>query len=982
MPRRERPLDPDDGVLYEFAVELRRVREAAGSPTYREMSRRAHYSAAALSQAASGRQLPSLAVTLAYVTACGADAQAWEARWYQVASKMSALDGTAQSDGLAVEDGAPYVGLAAFQPTDAGRFFGREDLVAGLLERMRVSRLVGVFGPSGSGKSSVLRAGVAATVMADGLLGRGSQPTVVLTPGSRPMEECAVRLADLTGHLVSAVAAELAKKRDNLHLWVRGVMAGRPADEDLVLVVDQFEEVFTLCQDPAERHEFVMALVTAATAPTSRLRVVLGVRADFYGRCGEWPDLADALQNSQILVGAMTPDQLRTAIIQPALRAGYTVEGALVTRLVADATGQPAVLPLLSHVLLETWRRRRGTILNLTSYDAAGGIDHAVARTAETAYSALDLTQQTIARQLFLRLIAVTEDTEPTKRRIRRTELNEQDPNTGTVLDALAHARLITLDRDRIDIAHEALIRCWARLRTWVDSDRDGLRIHRQLTEATDTWQALDRDDSTLYRGTRLAITREWVTENEDLLNPRERDFLGASVDAEQAERRRSRRRARRLRQLAAILTLLILVTVTTVILAIRSQREVAQQHRRAIVEQAVTLVSSLDSRLAIQVRLAAYRLDPTELVRGSLLGTFQRIYVSRVIGHKGAVNAVAFALNGQILISAGADRAVALWDITDPYRPRKRAVITGHAASVRTVAVSPNGHILATGADDHTVKLWDISNPDQPEPKATIINHHDVITSVTFAPTGHLLATASADHTLRLWDTNNPAQPTELAAVDNRTTVDNTMTFSPDGHLLATANTDHTAHLWNIDNPRRPTLIGTAIGHTDIITSVTFVDTARLATGSADKTTRLWDTTDPRHPTQYATLGIRSILPEDVSQVDAVSASPTHHQLVIASRETGVSIWDITYPYPPEQFAAANTDAGNIHAVTFSPDGSRFAAAGSYGEIEFVELPYLHVPESIDDLVPDICRRAYPTITQAEWNQYFPGFPYQPPCP
>ncbi|HET9139873.1 helix-turn-helix transcriptional regulator [Actinophytocola sp.] len=286
MPRQEQPLEPDGTVLYEFAAGLRRIRELAGGPTYRELSRRAHYSVAALSEAAAGRKLPSLAVTIAYAGACGADTAVWEQRWRQVAAELTPPDDEVESDLP-----APYVGLAAFQPEDAGRFFGRDEVVLDLLRRIRARRLVGVFGASGSGKSSVLRAGVAATAMARGVFDTGPQPVVLLTPGPQPRRECAARLAELTGDLEESVLAELTGPPDTLRSWIHRAMAGRPDDEDLLLIVDQFEETFTLCQDPAERAWFIDALVRAGAG---RARVVLGVRAYFYGHCGLWPALVEA----------------------------------------------------------------------------------------------------------------------------------------------------------------------------------------------------------------------------------------------------------------------------------------------------------------------------------------------------------------------------------------------------------------------------------------------------------------------------------------------------------------------------------------------------------------------------------------------------------------------------------------------------------------------------------------------------------------
>jgi transcriptional regulator with XRE-family HTH domain len=472
--RRERPLDAADSALGRFAAGLRELREHVGSPTYRELAERSGYSVAALSKAASGRKLPSLAVTLAYVRACGGDADGWREQWRAVSAELA--DAGAED---APAD-APYVGLAPFQAEDADRFYGREAVVDELVDLVRERRFTGVFGASGAGKSSVLRAG---------LLARTTGPSVLFTPGARPMDAFVI-----------------------------------PGGDPLV-VVDQFEELFTLCEDEAERARFVEALVAAATE--GRARVVIGVRADFLGRCGRYPELVSALRGGQLLLGAMGVEELRQVIMRPAAAAGCMVEAALVSRLVADAAGQSVVLPLVSHALLETWRRRGGATLTLAGYEAVGGIEHAIARTAEQVYAGFTETERTVARRVFLRLVAFPDGAEPARRRVRREELE-----SGAVLDRLTQARLLTVDADTVEFTHEALLRCWPRLREWIVEDRQGLRVHRMLTEAAQSWEAHECDPGALYRGARLAVAREWSASA--VLTTGDRRFLEASLAAEQ----------------------------------------------------------------------------------------------------------------------------------------------------------------------------------------------------------------------------------------------------------------------------------------------------------------------------------------------------------------------------------------------------------------------------------------------------------------
>ncbi|MET9629527.1 AAA family ATPase [Lentzea sp. NPDC006480] len=546
MPRGERPLDDGDSPLLLFAADLRRLRTNAGLPSYRELSRRAHFSASTLSEAAGGRKLPGLDATLAYVRGCHGDESAWEQRWHDVAVAM------AQS--RSANDGpSPYVGLNPFTREDADRFFGREALTHTLLDRLERQRFLAVFGASGEGKSSLLRAGLAAKF----------ERSVICTPGHDP----------------DAAIAEALDRHPDL------------------LVVDQFEELFTLCDDEVQRAAFLDALLSADC------RRVIAIRSDFYPNCAQYPKLADALTDAQVLLGTMTPDELRRAITQPAATVGCTVETALLTTLVAEAAGRSGVLPLVSHALLETWHRRRGNTLTLTGYQAAGGIQGALAQSAEAAYASLDEDQQRLAKQLLLRL-----SIDGTKRPIPR-----QDVVGEEVLDVLAETRLITVDEHTVEVTHEALFLAWPRLRAWLDEDHEGLRTHRRLTDAARTWQELGRDTDSLYRTGRLAETTEWIARATPELTATESEFIGAS-------KARERRRSRRVRWIAAGLTALLVATTATAVVAVRQRREVDRlelvRKSQELTAQSEALAGS-DPKRAGQLAAEAYQAYPTPEARG-----------------------------------------------------------------------------------------------------------------------------------------------------------------------------------------------------------------------------------------------------------------------------------------------------------------------------------------------------------------------------
>ncbi|OSZ55337.1 DNA-binding protein, partial [Streptomyces pharetrae CZA14] len=451
---------------------------------------------------AAGEKLPTLAVTLAYVAACGGNADDWEKRWRAVTEELAAMP---REDAGAEE--SPYRGLTRFEPGDADVFFGRDQLIENLLALVRAHRSVVVLGPSGSGKSSLLRAGLIPRLSEGAGLDTPLAAIRILTPGAHPVRTHAERLRP----------------------------AGKPGDT--LVLVDQFEEVFTLCTDPAERAEFIDLLLTSQD-PASRLRVVLGVRADFYSRSLEHPELVQVVREAGIPVGPPSREELREVIVRPATARGLTVERTLTAQLLDEVTGEPGGLPLLSHALLETWRRRSGRMLTLKAYEAAGGVRGAIAQTAEDAYGSLSTERADVARLVMLRLVTPGEGAQDTRRPVHCAELDfAPEEEVDAVLDRLVSARLLTLDDGTVELAHEALITAWPRLAGWIDGARERLVVHRRLTDAARTWDDLGREPGALYRGTRLATASEQLSDNE--LTPLERDFLTASEAAFTAESRR-----------------------------------------------------------------------------------------------------------------------------------------------------------------------------------------------------------------------------------------------------------------------------------------------------------------------------------------------------------------------------------------------------------------------------------------------------------
>ncbi|MBV8266649.1 MAG: tetratricopeptide repeat protein [Planctomycetaceae bacterium] len=449
-------------------------------------------------------------------------------------------------------EGVPYRGLEVFDVEHAGFFFGREALTEWLVVALRPTpggqenRFLAILGASGSGKSSLARAGLVASLKRGALDGSGDWPIVILKPGRNPTESLALALAALpdgaslikdTRDLLNIKA--FGDDQKSLHYFARLALRAAPPSRRLVVLVDQSEEVFTLCKDETAHQALFDNLLYAATVAGGQAIVVLTMRADFYGKCGLYPALAAAMSDHQLLVGPMTEDELRRAIERPALQAGGEFEPGLVEMLLQEVAGQPGSLPLLQFTLMELWQRREGRRLTVAAYRAIGELQGALKNRADNVFGQFDDAQRDLCRRIFLRLTQPGEGIEDTKRRASFGELIPAGADPGAVeavVRRLTDARLITTEGDpkkagavSVEVAHEALVRGWGRLRAWIDADRAGLRTHHQLAEAARDWEAHGRESSFLFVGTRLAVAREWATTRRDELNALEAEFLAAS---------------------------------------------------------------------------------------------------------------------------------------------------------------------------------------------------------------------------------------------------------------------------------------------------------------------------------------------------------------------------------------------------------------------------------------------------------------------
>ncbi len=458
---------------------------------------------------------------------------------------------------VAAEGVCPFKGLASFEPSDADYFFGRERLIAELVARLVGATFLGIVGPSGSGKSSVLRAGLLPALAGGVLPGSERWRRVLIRPGERPVEE-------LRRMFASGAKDPLAEALDAL-----------AADERIVLAVDQLEELFTACTDNGQRATFVEMLARASADPQGRAIVVVAVRADFYGRFAAFPKLAELLGANDVLVGPMQASELRRAVELPASRVGLKVEQELAEALVDDVEGEPGALPLLSTALLELWQKRQDNALTAAAYRESGGVHGAVARLAEGTYARIPDEQKPLVRAIMLRLVGEGEGDAAVRRRAQLAELDlGRNQDAEHVLTILADSRLVTVSEGSVEVAHEALLREWPRLREWIEEDAQGRRLRRHITQAATEWDTAGRDQSELYRGARLAAALDWSTDHALELNELEREFVSREPRRLRGETKRVRRTNRRLRGLLIGVAVLLAAAVAGGIFAVVQRGE------------------------------------------------------------------------------------------------------------------------------------------------------------------------------------------------------------------------------------------------------------------------------------------------------------------------------------------------------------------------------------------------------------------------
>ncbi|MEU7146124.1 AAA family ATPase [Nocardia sp. NPDC046473] len=811
----------------------------------------------------------------------------------------------------------PYQGLAPYQLADAERFFGRDRATGDLAELVRSTDQAGggivvMFGASGAGKSSLLAAGLIPA------LGPEWSSTVI-TPGPDP----------------AATVIEIPPQSVNRCL----------------VIVDQFEELFTAAAEDDVGRGFIDRLQRC----TDRgITVVVAVRADFFASCLDYPVLAEAITGRPFLLAAMSSDELIEAIIKPAAWAELRLEPGLVEVILTELSGlgnltdsdSSGALPLLSHVMEAIWQRSKGRKLSVAGYRAAGGVAGSVARTAATVWQTLDGTQQAAAKDMLLRMVTVGYDTRDTRRRVARADLlaHTSDPAAAAAaLEALARARLITLDTDTAVLTHEVVIDAWPELRKWIEADREGLLVRQRVAADAAEWDAARHSRALLYRGARLAQARE----HQPSTTGPSGEFLLAGI-------RQRRRLIAAQGGLAVVVVVLVVAALISVVRADSSRRERDEVFFTTVLSEADRLQNS-EPTLSAQLALLANRLQPGNPEAAARLIASQNLPVAHTFtDHNGDISELTYLDNG-LLVTAGDDQ-ISIWNVRDP------AVVTPMATiPAQITSLDGHGSTLIVGGKDHTVRIFDLSTPQQPRLSQSI-DIGSPIDGLALSHDGRTLA-INHDEQVTVWDVTDPqtAKPRSSPLTVGEKVYSLAFSSTDKALLTMSAVTQgllgqiRTVRLWDLDSPQNP---GTQVAQVadgrlsaDVSASAPLLVAAgRLSSqpSGSDGEITFYNIEDPHHP---APAAANFAIPSDYDLI-GVTLSPDGRTLATVTT-FGTTLWnlaDLTHPTPlgPPLAAAATCPgaSGNQRCSTvptaagFSPDGRYFTIATGGGTIQQWSLP------------------------------------------
>jgi WD40 repeat protein len=884
---------------------------------------------------------------------------------------LSTADVTAAVAAPPLEARNPYKGLRPFVEADADDFYGREAFVERLVKRWSRSgpqgRFLAVVGPSGSGKSSAVRAGLVPALRRNAIEGSEGWFITDLVPGRHPMEELEAALLRVAPEPMPGVLQVLESGPRGLLQAVDRVV---PKDSELILIVDQFEEAFTLTEEEGERSLLLESLRVAAVDPASRVRVVATLRADFYDRPLIYPRFGELLGRNTEVVTPLAPDELERAIVRPASSVGQTVEPALVAQVASDVAEQPGALPLVQYALTELFDRRQEGRLTLEAYREIGGVGGALAASAEHLFATRQLGGRDAVRELFLSLVTLGEGTPDTRRRVRLSELSRAETDPAAIesaLDAYGRHRLLTFDRDpatrepTVEVAHEALLGAWDRLRGWIDEARDDIRVRNGLASAAADWEAAGRDESFLLRGARLERVASWAETTTVSPSAGEAAYLRASVErrdeeraaeADRLEHQRAleRRSIRRLRGVVAAVTAAALVASVLTAVAVDQRSQAQREARLATVRElaaAAAVNVAEDPELSILLAVEAVELARSD--GGSVQPEIQEVLhravtASRIVTSvPGVGGPLDWRPTGDVFATERSDGSGVV-DIRDVETGRSILAFRGHDGDITDVAFSPDGSMLATTGVDGFLKVWDPSNGAL----LTEVSGVGVAEGTSFSEDGKLAAAAWPDegavHVVKL-STDRVVRTFEDLRSANGTS------FGPGGTRIAVSRkfpdpeggTTGEILLLDLQNNRRRSLLDPHTGRQvdDVAWSP---DGDLLASGS--DTLMVWDAESGER--LYSVPGSTGL----ITSLDWWE-DPSSRVLVTGADDGTAKVWSILAAGPKETVSLSSPEVSNVTGVAFSPDGTRVMIGNDVtspgikiwdvsaaGDAEWVNLP------------------------------------------
>jgi WD40 repeat protein/DNA-binding SARP family transcriptional activator/class 3 adenylate cyclase len=875
----------------------------------------------------------------------------------------------------------PYKGLRAFTEPDASDFFGRGELTRRLVTRLTEvgpgSRFLAVVGPSGGGKSSVVRAGLVPAIRRGALSSHGDPFIVEMFPGAHPIDE-------LEAALLRIAARPVSRLHDRLDTGSRGLLEAvdlvAPGEAEVVLVVDQFEEVFTLTTDERERGLLLEALRVAAADPESRLRVIVTLRADFYDRPLAYPRFAELLAERTEAVPPLTPDELEQAIRGPAERVGARPETGLVAEMIADVAHQPGPLPLLQYALTELFEHRDEDRLTLAAYQRLGGIAGALSARAERIYEAIDQKGRRATKQVFLRLVSLGEGRQDTRRRVARSELDALEVERETidvVVETFGHHRLLTFDREpstrepTVEIAHEALLGAWGRLRTWIDDAREDLRQEHGLARAAAEWRGSVGDTSFLVRGARLEQFEAWAATTDLAIGRSGRAYLKASADQRDRERgeeeqrrereaRIERRSTHRLRGLVAVFAAAALIAATLTVVATnqsgRAEREALIAKAR---ELATAAVANLEFDPELSVLLAIESVRTTRSSDGTVLPEAEEALHRAVMASRlelevpGVGGRLAWSPVGVFVTEGPAGSGVI--DIRDGESGERVLSFPGHDGDINDVAFSSDGSRLATTGDDGKLKVWD---PSTGQLVSTLTGDGGAV-GPSFGADDQLVAAAWPESdAVRVLDLSTDRVVSTVRMLEPTDTA-----LSPDGRHLAVIHSTWPSPgdgaVFNVRTGEETfRLTANCCSTVSVPRDVAWSPDGRYLAAGSEDATNVWDAEAER---------LRHTLLGQSGFVYGVSWSPDSSRLVTGGSDGTAKVWAIEESGARELWTLPAQETGSwIVGVAFSPDGSRVMAAddrnsvvkiwdlGPTGDAEWAHLPASWGEGSHMDFMPD----------------------------